>query len=308
MNKHRVSNKSINNPTKENIACILVAYEPDREFPARIQHIFGQTRQIVIVNNCHEDSLDHYLTSVNHPETQIHLIQNGKNMGVGYALNQGIEHCLGKGYKWTLLLDQDTQVDSDIIVSLCRIVETISPLPAIVGANYRDTQNGNVFIKCNGPETAAIERKTVITSGSLLNLKTHMVVGPFRSDYFIDSIDHEYCLRARSKGFSIFMSCKPFMSHNIGRTFFKANMFERYLRAPNHSPERKYYIARNIVLTIIKLWSSEPAWCLKQVFRLISEIISIILFETPKKEKLAATVNGIADGIHNKSGQGPLEH
>jgi rhamnosyltransferase len=308
MNEHLTSNQSINNPTEENTVCILVAYKPDRLFPDRIRRIFEQTRQIVIVNNGPKESLNTYLADINHPKTQIHLIQNNKNMGLGHALNQGIEHCHDRGYEWALLLDQDTQVDSDIIVSLSRIIETISPHPAIVGANYRDTQNGNVFIKCNEPETAAIKRKTVITSGSLLNLKDHLVIGPFRSDYFIDSIDHEYCLRARSIGLSVLMSCKPLMSHNIGTTFSEANIFERYLRAPNHPPVRKYYIARNIVLTIIRYWSREPAWCLKQIFRLISEIIFIILFEDPKKEKLAATMNGIADGIHNKSGQGPLEH
>ena len=301
-------NQLINYPTEENTICILVAYEPDRLFPDRIRRIFGQTRQIVIVNNGPKESLNKYLASVNHSKTQIHLIQNNKNMGLGYALNQGIEYSLGKGYKWILLLDQDTQIDSDIIVSLNRIIETISPYPSIVGVNYRDTQNGTTFIKCNGPGTAAIKRKTVITSGSLLNLKDHLAIGPFRSDYFIDSIDHEYCLRARSKGFSVLISCKPLMSHNIGSIFSEANILERYLRAPDHPPERKYYIARNIVLTIIKFWSREPVWCLKQIFRLILEIISIMLFENPKKEKLAATMNGIADGIHNRSGQGPLEH
>ncbi len=294
-------------PTHQNTASILVVYHPDQHFSERLRRIAAQTRLIVIVNNGPKATLDNHLTEITHQETRIDLLQNSKNMGLGFALNQGVEHCLHDGYKWALLLDQDTEVDSDIVASLSSITASMSPLPAVIGANYRNNRNGRIFKSCSESDSGVTKRKTVITSGTLLNLKTHILIGPFMDNYFIDSIDHEYCLRARSNGFPIYISCKPLMTHHIGTEFNTASYLQRLLRAPDHSPARKYYIARNTITTMKIFWRSETTWCLKQALRLTSEVISIMLFEDSKVAKLSSTMNGMVDGILGRPGPGPLE-
>src|SRR4030095_5315976 len=63
---------------------------------------------------------------------------------------------------------------------------------------------------------ASIERRTVITSGTLLSLNAYDAIGRFRDDFFIDGIDHEYCLRARAKRYRILLMLAPLLVHSIG--------------------------------------------------------------------------------------------
>ncbi len=124
-------------------------------------------------------------------------------------------------------------------------------------------------------------------------------IGSFREDYFIDSVDHEYCLRARSNNFSVVISCENLMSHSIGTSASRSSRFQAF----EHPPIRKYYIARNTLVTLKDYFTREPAWAMRQLLRLAIELASIILFERDKKNKTYAVVRGIRDGIKNKMGR-----
>jgi rhamnosyltransferase len=56
----------------------------------------------------------------------------------------------------------------------------------------------------------------VISSGSLIDLRTLRDVGPFRADFFIDAIDTEWCFRAWTHGASCWTADEVTMIHRIG--------------------------------------------------------------------------------------------
>jgi rhamnosyltransferase len=94
-----------------------------------------------------------------------------------------------------------------------------------------------------------------------------LAIGGFREDYFIDQVDHEFCLRARAHGHQVVISRKPVMAHSVGES---GGVWMPWLGVlPNHPPVRKYYIARNTVVTVKGYWRREPQWCLRRLARLL---------------------------------------
>src|SRR6202044_2225279 len=88
------------------------------------------------------------------------------------------------------------------------------------------------------------EVKSVITSGSLIPLAVHAAVGAFRDEFFIDYVDSEYCFRARAQGYRVIRTTQPLMSHTIGAPT-RHSLLGLSKWTTNHSPDRRYYIARN---------------------------------------------------------------
>jgi rhamnosyltransferase len=145
-----------------------------------------------------------------------------------------------------------------------------------------------------------LEQKTVITSGCLVDVRQALSIGGFRADYFIDQVDHEFCLRARANGYIVIISRKPLMTHSVGRLGGARLPFLGVL--PNHPPVRKYYIARNTVVTVASYWRKEPDWCLRRLVRLFLGLIEMALLEEHKVSKVCAFAGGVADGLRNRMG------
>src|SRR5229473_1145312 len=74
-------------PKKENICAVLVTYHPDARFAERLNKIREQVSATVIVDNTPDPTL---VSSLQHlSSTEIEIIQNHENLGIGTALNQG---------------------------------------------------------------------------------------------------------------------------------------------------------------------------------------------------------------------------
>ncbi len=288
-------------PSIKNTCAVIVTYFPDDDIIHRLAKIQEQVHSIIIVDNA---SSIHCLSILRNfsKAPEITLIENNKNMGLGKALNQAASLAIESGYEWILIFDQDTTVHPDIFSILASIYVSGNGTFLILGSNYYDNSRKRPFKKCNQKSGKLfIKRRTVITSGTLLNLSLYINIGGFREDYFIDSIDHEYCLRIRSQGLPIAMSCKIIMSHTIGQ----ADSTKKPIITFEHPAFRKYYMARNTILTIKQYWLREPVWSFLQLARLSIELVSIVFIEDNKKNKAFAFFCGITDAIKNK--MGPME-
>jgi rhamnosyltransferase len=296
-----------NLPTATNTCAIVVLYFPHAGIGLRLVAIQQQVDRLIIVNNGAAPEIHRALVERVGNENSAILVEPLRNMGVASALNQGMDVALGKGYAWALLFDQDTAVDDSMLVNLRRIAERIKPLPAMIGCNYRDTNKERIFVECNSQNDLYIERKTLITSGTLLSTAAYRELGAFCDHYFIDSIDHEYCLRARRVGHRNYISCQPLMIHSIGIVLQGSGIFRRLFHSYNHPAARKYYISRNTSATVRSYWKTEPAWACLQITRMVIETTSIFLFENNRRKKLIAMWKGFLDGITHRFQPGPLE-
>lgn len=285
-------------PSATKVCAVVVAYFPDEGFEARLQTIFPQVAKLVVIDNT-PDAIPLSAEINTLWGERLHCITNHANMGVAAALNQGLEYALQIGCKWLLTLDQDTRCYPDMVATLLRVQEACKPEAVVIGGNYFDSQNHQLKVATGG-ETECLEQKTVITSGSLVDVGVARKIGGFREDYFIDQVDHEFCLRVRAHGFRVVISRKPVMEHSVGRSGGVTLPLLGTL--PNHPPLRKYYIARNTVATVAQYWHREPDWCLRRSVRLL---LGLLLMSTLEQQRIAnarAFAAGFMDGVRRRMG------
>jgi rhamnosyltransferase len=176
---------------------------------------------------------------------------------------------------------------------------------AIIGSNYKDSNGGNLFISTNRDDQRSWQEvKTVITSGSLLSLAAYSALGPFREEFFMDCVDLEYCLRARSHGFRIIVTRKPLMDHALGATTMHRLPWKR-TGTSNHLPVRRYYMTRNLIVLVREYLRKEPVWAMSTLYSRLKSTILICLFEKNKFRKLGFTAIGIIDGLFSNFRRNP---
>jgi rhamnosyltransferase len=283
----------------DSVCAIVVAFFPDAGLMARIRGLLLQVTQVVIVDNTPDDGSGLSLEESFHDTAQLHLIENRANLGISTALNQGLAHAMQAGCKWILTLDQDTECYPDMVDTLLQVANACQSNAAVIGGNYLDPRNEKCFVPINGPEDF-LEQTTVITSGCLVDAGVAAAIGGFRDDYFIDQVDHEFCLRMRAQGHKVIISRKPVMNHSVGHPGGARLPLLGVL--PNHPPVRKYYIARNTVVMVADYWRREPRWCLRRLVRLLLGLGLTALLEEQRLSKVRAFAAGVADGLRRRLG------
>jgi rhamnosyltransferase len=286
------------------VCAIVVSYHPDADFPIRLRSVSPQVGTIVVVDNGSADTKRNLLREAA-SDPKIDVIFNVENFGLARALNIGIQRAVTLGYSWVLLLDQDSRVDRDMVRTLWDIQVSIPDRErlAVVGSNYSDiTSRAPGTIEHAALDGDWEEVEFVITSGSLLPLAAYFALGPFREEFFIDYVDEDYCRRARAKGYRVVRSRKHLMSHAIGSPT-QHEIFGVKKWTTNHSPDRRYYIARNNTVLLREYGNFRAGmWALKSLSRCLRQCKRIMLHEPMKTRKIAAVIQGWWDGIRGRMG------
>jgi rhamnosyltransferase len=290
-------------PTTETICAVYVTYHPDAKFPERVARVMRQVAHIVIVDNLSNKEAVRMLRALceaGHSE----LIENKENLGVATALNQGARRAIERGYAWVLMLDQDSWPDTDAVGTLSEIYATHPDREKvkIIGSNYRRPVTGHSVVGGEDTTSGFIETAAVITSCSMMSLKAFEEVGPFRDDFFIDQVDDEYCLRLRSYGHKVLLSCKPLMVHSLGNATSHKILWKRPI-CTHHSPLRRYYITRNRLVLYRMYACKELFWARRSIRAILIETILIILYEDQKLQKLMAMLLGIWHALSGRLGR-----
>jgi rhamnosyltransferase len=286
---------------KKSILAIVVTYHPDGLFPERFERLIGQVGALLIVDNgsgaAAVSMLRETASRINMP-----LILNSENLGLAAALNMGAAHAIANGYRWALLFDQDTVPGDEVFEGLR---EAYNDFPhkdklAVIGSNYSEAQTGKlrfspqVTYGCSWKE-----RRVVITSGSLLSLPAYQVLGPFRDEYFVDCVDLEYCLRARSKGYQVIVTSKPLMIHDVGKPT-RHRLPWQEIDVSNHSRLRRYYMIRNNIDMAKKYLWREQVWVLASLWTRFKSMLLLCMFEDDKLAKVRYSAMGLFDGLFSK--------
>jgi rhamnosyltransferase len=278
------------------VCAILVTYHPDSELPRRAACILEQAGALVIVDNGSGEQTHAMLRRIA-ADSRVSLVLNPANLGVASALNLGVERARAAGFEWVLLLDQDTGLHDGMLAALIE-VRAAYPEPArvaVIGAAFGEETRP-------APATAWEEVESVITSGSLIPLTVHAAVGPFRDEFFIDYVDSEYCFRARAQGYRVIRTTRPLMTHAIGAPS-RHDLLGIAKWTSNHSPDRRYYIARNDTVMLREYGGyAFGSWALKSLGRRVRTCKRIVLYERSKARKIAAVWAGWWDGVRGRMG------
>ena len=285
-------------PGENNICAVIVTYHPDACFSDHIECIARQVGQVVVVDN-HSDNTSVSMLQDTCKRLKVELILNECNMGVAAALNQGVNLAHERAFSWVLLFDQDTRPLDFMVHTLAAVYKGYPEKDrlALIGSNYYEGYSGRVSYESGSDEGCLwMTQKVVITSGSLLRVSVFREIGPFRDELFIDHVDHEYCLRARGRGFDVVVTCSPVMTHSIG-SVTSHNFLWRKAETSNHSALRRYYMARNDIVIAKEYISTEPLWVLGKLYSRFTSIVLICFFESNKLAKLKLSALGFLDGL-----------
>lgn len=297
------------------VAAVVVTYFPDSGFRQRLESLLDQIDRVVIIDNGSDAAtLGWSLEMQVRPDVSVE--RNLSNIGIAAALNRGMSRLADEGYAWVLTLDQDSTVRPGCIAALlATLARDGSPSEiAMVGSNRRETaadapphrwlkpkRGFPFFERATADRTGADGVTLVITSGTLTSTAAFRRLGPFRTDFFIDLVDSEYCLRARRGGFRILVSAEAQLLHRVGAKQ-PAMLLGIPLTPMHHAALRKYYIFRNAVAVMRGHGGRFPHWLLYQLLALGEVFLGILFFERDKRAKMRACWAGVWDGLNGRMG------
>lgn len=303
-----------------NLIAIVVTYNPCLSaLDALLDATAAQVHSIVIVDNTpgkNDDLLLRYSA-----RKAIHQIHLATNMGIAYAHNVGLEWASQQGADYVLILDQDSVPQINMVQKLMANInsDAAKKLKIIAtGPAYEDSRTGlrSYFMVSKfgipyryKPKSISSNKLVLvnflISSGSLINMQALIDVGGMRSNYFIDHVDTEWCLRARAKGYHLVGSHDALMHHSLGDKVRRIWFF--YMRnVAYHSPLRDYYMFRN---TLLMLRDVEMSVFFKifLISRLVQFASFFLLFSSKKRQRLKFMLSGLNHGIKHTSGRLDLE-
>ena len=140
----------------------------------------------------------------------------------------------------------------------------------------------------------------LISSGSLIPMNAIDAIGNMDEALFIDHIDTEWFLRAKSAGWQAFGVCDAVMEHHLGESTLHV-WWGRWRSLPVHSPFRYYFIYRNSILLHRRRYANQ-AWRRADIIRLILIAVILPLSSKQKLKCFRMIFLGIVHGFQGKTG------
>jgi GT2 family glycosyltransferase len=291
------------------IASITTAYNAAHRLPRQIESLFAQSRvldEIIVVDNGSTDGTE---TLLRQRYPQVTRLKMPTNLGAAGAWSAGLEYAaLQKKHDWIWAFDDDSVPDTAALQGLLSATETATPdngrtgMVAVLpvhrpsGAYYPPLLWRKGFHK---PAAEMLQRGVwfadlAIVSGLMVSREVVEQIGLPRADFFMDFFDFEYCLRARSQGYSIAVVNGVQLSHEVGDA--------RQIRLPgysalwpNHAPWREYYMSRNLIYVAWWLHPSRTAkWA--ACCHLLRHASGSVLFGSEKLACVLKMLQGFGDG------------
>lgn len=275
---------------------VVVLYNPDYTILDNIKSYIDGIEKLYVVDN--SETKNHELINkiVIISEKCIYIDNNG-NQGIAHALNVGAKLAIENGADWLLTMDQDSKFEDGGLRNMINYIQrpNILEITGIISPIHL-TNGKNHIIKESVSEVI-----TVMTSGNLLNLKAFQQIGEFKENYFIDYVDHEYCLRLNKNKYKILVMNNIILHHSLGNISVH-KIFGYNIKCTNHSYLRRYYIMRNRLDVIFSYINEYPKFCLNEIKSIIIGILKIVLFEQNKVLKFKYMFYGFRDFMSNKFG------
>lgn len=202
---------------KSRISSITVAFDPD---PARLAEqlhaVEGQVDRIIVVDNGSEPPVENLFELSGGLNCEsVRIIRLPQNQGVARGLNAGIAEARAGGDEFVVLLDHDSVPARDMVELMVASYRRGTAGPgaariAAMGPRVKDLRDAreypfirlgwlrNRHLRCGDASDDVVACDFLISSGTLLPIASFDAVGPFEDGLFIDSVDREWCFRARA--------------------------------------------------------------------------------------------------------------
>ncbi len=225
------------------IAAIVILYFPEPETLSNIASYINHVDKVFIYDNSPTCSFLHNKLP---SSEKIDYAHDTLNQGIAIRLNDGMRKAVAEQYDWVLTMDQDSFFEPDMIERylICLQGYANKQEVAMFGTQY-GRQQKTFSAQCQ-PE----QIHELITSGTIINVDVFKIVGEFDEALFIDSVDHDYCIRCKQYGFLLIQFANIFLTHALGKLVKASSIKTLFLAKKKkfiHNPIRCYYMYRNLL-------------------------------------------------------------
>lgn len=295
------------------LAIILVNYNGKLYNEACIDSILNSQdsyeKKIIVVDNASKDHSMQILQERYGTDARIELIPLEDNYGFSYANNVGIRRAMEMQSDYVLLLNNDTEIASDMVAQLCECAQRHPDSMIAPKIYYSDRRNvvwsagGRLsplirkasHIGVDQVDRGQFEKETEISfaTGCALFIPCKVIekAGMLDERFFLYYEDTEYSFRLGKTGIPIYYCPKAVMYHKVGASSKGAD-----------SPLCAYYIARNWLLCSKQHLGIRYPFFL--MYYVINRLVCCLLWLIHGKSELVrATWRGIRDFQKNRFGK-----
>lgn len=311
-----VAAESVNN---HGVYAVVVSFQPDiAELLKNLEQIASQVEQIVLVDNASAQQE----AIITRCQGIASVIPQNVNSGLGSAHNLGIEYARMRGASHVILFDQDSLPKPGMVTSLMTALHSLESAKkkvSAIGPRYVGTdadtgeQHQSFFVKFGWLKfrrNYCLENTKgdypnadfLISSGALFSIDALNEIGLMDEGLFIDHVDTEWFLRAKSKGFSAFGVSDAWMEHGLGERTKKVKLLFRERNVPQHNSFRYYYIFRNSILLYQRGYVSKK-WIWNDLQRLLQIFVFYGIFYPPRLANLRMMFKGLKHGFLKVGGR-----
>jgi rhamnosyltransferase len=286
--------------TAQSVCAVIVTYHPSTEMLENIAEVLAQVQGLVVVDNG-SDANELALLRGSSQTLGFQLIENEKNLGLAEALNQGVRWAESQGYLWVMLLDQDSKITEGFVRQMLAAWESHPDRQrlASIHPKYVDPETGVEPMVWRARDGGPV---VSTTSGALMPTWIFDRIGWFASEYFIDCVDIEYSLRARTEGYLIADATQAVLLHHAGHP--RRLSFLGFSFGPtHHSAMRRYYISRNRIAVYRKYFRAFPRWALQSMNEFLRDTIKCFVCEQNRARKCRNFLLGTWDGLTGRMGE-----
>jgi rhamnosyltransferase len=286
-------------PIRADIAAFVVLYNPGDGLLDNVAAYAEQVDRVIAVDNSErpDDALRAELIA-----RGVEYVPMGGNAGIAAALNAGCRRATELGYSWALTMDQDSTATPGMVAALASVLEADdADRIAIVAPLWQ--QVGGLTEETGDP---LVELDIAMTSGNLLRMSAFDSLGGFREDFFIDQVDHEFCLRARRAGWRIVQNRTAVLNHRMGS--LQEVRFPVHCFITDYSPLRRYYMVRNLFEMNREFGADFPGFMAQQLEHWRTDLAKIVLAEPHRLQKIRMMYRGWRDYRKRRFGRYDVLH
>ncbi|MDO4899380.1 glycosyltransferase family 2 protein [Actinomyces sp.] len=293
------------------VVAVVVTYHPTSGCEGLLEVLAAQCARVVVVDNGSTET-ELLRLRAQCDRTGAVLIETGHNAGIARAQNRGISEARALGARWVLLSDDDSAPTPGMVSRLVNAAETAGRTRrvAAIGPLVRENNGADdlVYVPRRwGPrrasptelDTPLLSVAFLIASGCLIDLRALDDIGGMNEDLFIDHVDLEWGLRAHSRGYELLVATAARMDHSLGDQVIEIPGRRQPVHV--HAPVRNYYMVRN-TLWLVGSGLLPPLWRVGYLWWLAKYSGFNVLVNAPRRERLAAVLQGVADAVHRRYG------
>lgn len=280
------------------LAGVIILYNPSTEVFDNILSYVDNLDNLYVIDNS-DTKVQILFDRIKQISPKCQLLINPSNYGIAAALNQAVELANNDGYEWLLTMDQDSifyddsyfktfkenNEKDDVAIFIPQIIfneSEIEPNKEIVCKAYYDA---------------------IMTSGSILNIKTCLSLGGFETKLFIDEVDTDYYFKVLKHRYKIVLIERTYLIHELGKERIIQLPFHKTIRIFEHQPFRHYYFTRNYFYLVSKHLRAFPHLVLKRGRKVFLVKTMYGVFFHPKRfAVIGYTLKGFFDFVFNRYG------